>query len=328
HGGVFAFGDARFHGSVPGLRQAGHRIGPARIVALVPVPTDDGYWVLDDRGGVFTFGGAPFLGSLPQRGVAGEAVGMGATPDGSGYWIATSDGGVHAFGTARFRGDATGAAAGVRAVGFSAPPDGTGYWILLENGAVVARPAPPFRSSVAAVTAGDLGASWRAGCPVPPEHLRSLTVSHWGFDGAVRTGELVVHADHVERIRAVMQRLYDVGFPIERMVPVDAYGGSDDASMDANNTSAFNCRTVAGTSRWSQHAYGLAIDVNPVQNPYVRGSTVSPDAGRTHLERSRPAPGKILAGGPVVQAFAAHGWHWGGNWSSSKDYQHFSSTGS
>jgi hypothetical protein len=187
-------------------------------------------------------------------------------------------------------------------------------------------PAPPYRSSVAGVTAQQLHASWREGCPVAPSQLRMVTLTHWGFDGAVHQGRLVVHADHAATVVAIFGDLYAQRFAIQRMEPVEAFGGSDDASMAANNTSAFNCRAVTGGSSWSQHSYGWAIDVNPVQNPYVKGSTVLPEAGRAHLDRSTQARGKIRAGDGVVQAFAARGWGWGGYWSSPKDYQHFSAT--
>ncbi|HVM28450.1 MAG TPA: M15 family metallopeptidase [Mycobacteriales bacterium] len=199
--------------------------------------------------------------------------------------------------------------------------------VLLAALVLVVPPAsatgPAFTASVRPVTAQDLGSSWRSGCPVGPAQLRMLTLSHWGFDGVVRTGRMVVHVDQVPAVLGVFGRLFDVGFPIERMVTVDVYGGDDDASMAANNTSAFNCRTVAGTSSWSLHAYGRALDLNPVQNPYVRGSTVQPPAGRAYLDRSSPRPGMVRAGDAVVTAFAAAGWSWGGAWSSSKDYQHF-----
>ena len=182
---------------------------------------------------------------------------------------------------------------------------------------------PSFRSAIDPVTAADLPYSWRSGCPVPPSSLRRVEVTHLGFDGLDHQGVLVVHADHARAIVDVFSRLYANGFPIERMVPVDAYGGDDDASMAANNTSAFNCRAVTGGTRFSEHSYGWAIDVNPVQNPYVRGTTVLPPGG--HTDRS-PAPGRITAGDSTVQAFAAIGWHWGGYWSYPIDYQHFSAT--
>jgi hypothetical protein len=183
-----------------------------------------------------------------------------------------------------------------------------------------------FHTAIDTVTAADLGASWRPGCPVGPESLRRLTVTYWGFDGPVHEGELIVHQDHARALADVFSQLYAAGYPIEQIRPVSEFGADDDASMAANNTSAFNCRAVTGGTGWSEHSYGWALDLNPVQNPYVRGSNVLPPAGRDHLDRS-PAPGRITAGDVVVQAFAGIGWAWGGDWSTFKDYQHFSATG-
>ncbi len=108
---------------------------------------------------------------------------------------------------------------------------------------------------------------------------------------------------------------------------IDAYGADDHRSMKADNTSAYNGRYVNGTTRWSMHAYGLAIDINTVENPWVDGNDVSPPNGRPYADRSRKATGMIHAGDAVVRAFASIGWKWGGDWSGGKDYQHFSSTG-
>jgi hypothetical protein len=176
------------------------------------------------------------------------------------------------------------------------------------------------------ITAADLGASYRAGCPVGPDRLRRVQLTYWGFDGRPHPGTLIVNADAVDAITGAFRRLYDARFPIRRMVPVDVYGGNDRASMAADNTSAFNCRFVAGTSRWSAHAYGNAIDVNTIENPYVQGSYVSPPAGSAYMDRSDLRPGMAYWSGALVDAFAAVGWQWGGRWSD-PDYQHFSSTG-
>jgi len=189
------------------------------------------------------------------------------------------------------------------------------------------QPGPPFESRIVAVTATDLGSSWREGCPVPPEDLRALELSHWDYDGAVQRGRLVVHAAYAEPIVAVFRDLFAARFPVERVTPIDTYGGDDQASMRANNTSGFNCRYVAGTSRWSEHAFGRAIDVNPLVNPYVRGSSVDPPEGAPYADRRRDEPGMIHGGDAAVRAFAAQGWKWGGYWSNGKDYQHFSATG-
>ncbi|MEO8289718.1 MAG: M15 family metallopeptidase [Gaiellaceae bacterium] len=188
-----------------------------------------------------------------------------------------------------------------------------------------------FQGTVTRIPAGVreqmIGSSWHSGCPVPIRKLRLLTFNHWNFGGTARQGRLIVHAYQAQGILTVMRKLYRAHFPMRRVKLVDAYGGSDDRSMAANNTSAFNCRVVEGTSRWSQHAYGRAIDVNPVQNPYVSGSHVSPPAGERYVNRSQRLPGMIHRGDVVYRAFAAIGWEWGGDWTSPKDYQHFSLTG-
>lgn len=188
-------------------------------------------------------------------------------------------------------------------------------------------PAPPFTSSITTPDAGDLPASWEPGCPVAPDGLRVITMSHWNYAGSVSTGRLVVAAGLANQVVDIFRDLYEARFPIERMELVDAYGGDDDQSMAANNTSAFNCRLVTGGSSYSEHSYGRAIDVNPLVNPYVKGSTVLPPAGSAYVDRGLDAPGMIHANDEVVQAFASRGWIWGGTWSSLKDYQHFSTTG-
>jgi D-alanyl-D-alanine carboxypeptidase len=191
--------------------------------------------------------------------------------------------------------------------------------------------APRFRGQIVArreAVRSRVRYSWRRGCPVGPVELRLLRVDHWGLDGRVHRGELIVHRDHAQRILAVMGKLFKARYPIQRLRLVDAYRASDDRSMAANNTSAFNCRRVSGSSRWSEHAFGRAIDVNPLRNPYVTaGGRVSPPAGEPYANRARRAAGMIHRGDTVVRAFAAAGWRWGGDWSGSKDYQHFSSTG-
>lgn len=171
------------------------------------------------------------------------------------------------------------------------------------------------------------GSSWRRGCPVHLNDLRLLKVRHWGYDGEVHAGWMVVHRDAATPMLRTLKSIYDNRFPIRRMRLVDAYGADDDRSMAANNTSAFNCRKVSGTTRWSVHAYGRAVDINPIQNPWVKGSAVEPPAGRKYLDRSRYRKGMIMRGGVVTKAFNRIGWGWGGNWTSSKDYQHFSSNG-
>jgi hypothetical protein len=188
--------------------------------------------------------------------------------------------------------------------------------------------APPFVGTASAVTRADLPYSYRPGCPVGPAELRLLRVSYWGFDRRAHTGSIVVNATAARDVLAVFRRLYAKRFPIRRMDPIDAFRGSDSASTAADNTSGFNCRyaVAPGARRWSTHAYGLAIDVNPVENPYVLGGVARPPAGAAYLDRSRYRRGMAVPDGVLVRAFAAVGWHWGGRWSS-PDYQHFSATG-
>ncbi|MDQ4148622.1 MAG: M15 family metallopeptidase [Actinomycetota bacterium] len=171
--------------------------------------------------------------------------------------------------------------------------------------------------------------SWRPGCPVAPEDLRLITLTHWDFDGRVRSGELMVHRDQAENVIKAMARLFEQRFPIERIELVEKYGGDDERSMQANNTSAFNCREVEDRpGAWSEHAFGRAIDINPVQNPFVLPSgKVSPPSGLEYVDRSKNRPGMIHTNDPVVAAFSSIGWEWGGTWPRSKDYQHFSATG-
>ena len=171
------------------------------------------------------------------------------------------------------------------------------------------------------------GVSWRPGCPVGLDELRVVAAGHWGFDGRVHTGRLVVHRDVARALLTVMRRLYEARFPIRRMVPIDVYGASDFRSIEADNTSAFNCRYVEGTKRWSEHAYGRAIDVNPIENPFVSGGRTSHRASVSYLDRSRGRPGMAHEGGALVDAFRAIGWGWGGDWRGIKDYQHFSASG-
>lgn len=211
---------------------------------------------------------------------------------------------------------------------------GLARWIPLALlCASAAHATPRFRGSAqpldgptrAAMTAAS--GSWRRGCPVALADLWLVEVDHWGFDGAVHRGRLVAHRAHARALVGVFGELFAARFAIERMEPVDRYGADDHRSMAANNTSAFNCREVSGRPGvWSQHAYGLALDLNPVQNPYVSGTWVSPPAGAPFASR-RPAPGLVVARGPVVRAFARAGWSWGGLWRGAQDYQHFSANG-
>jgi hypothetical protein len=188
---------------------------------------------------------------------------------------------------------------------------------------------PPFHVVTKPVTAVQLGRSWRPGCPVGPAELRTVRVSYVGFDGRAHAGSLVVNRRVTADVASVFRRLYAARFPIRRMTPIAAYGGSDTRSMAADNTSAFNCRyaVAPGAKRWSVHAYGEAIDVNTIENPYLEGGRVLPPAGRAYTNRTNARRGMAVAGGALVRAFASVGWLWGGHWSASPDWQHFSRTG-
>jgi len=163
---------------------------------------------------------------------------------------------------------------------------------------------------------------------VAPDQLRLVKLAYWGFDDQGHEGALVVNAAVTDDAISVFRKLYDDHFPIRRMETVDVFDGDDNASMAADNTSGFNCRVAvaAGPPQWSAHAYGQAIDVNPVENPYVQGGDILPPAGAPYVDRSSARPGMAAADGPLNAAFSAVGWSWGGRWSS-PDYQHFSSTG-
>jgi hypothetical protein len=172
------------------------------------------------------------------------------------------------------------------------------------------------------------GVSWRPGCPVGLDDLRLVTMTYWGFDSTAHTGVMVLHRDHADAVVRAFAYVYGARFPIERMQLVDDYGGDDNASMAANNTVAFNCREVDGRPGvYSQHTYGWAVDINPVQNPWLRDNVVKPPAGLAYLDRTQQAPGMIHDGDVVVAVFKSIGWKWGGLFRSAKDYQHFSATG-
>lgn len=169
------------------------------------------------------------------------------------------------------------------------------------------------------------GVTWHPGCPVPLADLRVVRLTHRDFGGDRRTGRLVVHRDVVADVTRIFGRLYDLRFPIRRMVPIEAWHGDDYASIEADNTSAFNCRAKTGGNTWSHHAYGRAIDLNPLENPYVYdGGRTSHDRSVPYLDRGRDRPGVLLADGPVVAAFEEAGWFWAGRWEEPTDYQHFS----
>ena len=194
-------------------------------------------------------------------------------------------------------------------------------------------PPPPggtFRSTVAPIGPAirhRMGETWKPGCPVALGDLRYVTVSFRGFDGRPHTGELVVNRRVAADVVSVFARLYRARFPIEEMRLVTTADLHAHPTGDGNNTAAFVCRAARQQTRWSAHAYGLAIDVNPFQNPYRRGDLVLPELAGAYEHRARARPGMIRPGDVVTSAFADIGWTWGGTWRSPRDLMHFSATG-
>jgi hypothetical protein len=170
--------------------------------------------------------------------------------------------------------------------------------------------------------------TWRDGCPVGLDNLSYLTFSHHGFDGELHTGELIVHATVAEDIIWVFGELFAAEFPIEQFMVTTMDQLDAPPTGDGNRSGAFGCRPVAGRDTgWSQHAYGLAIDINPFHNPYRKGDLVIPELASFYLDRSLDLRGMIGPDSVVVEAFAAIGWKWGGNWTSLDDWMHFSQNG-
>lgn len=185
-----------------------------------------------------------------------------------------------------------------------------------------------FHATVTAVPASVLArSSWTRKCPVAATSLRYVTVGFRGFDGRAHTGELLVNARAADQLVTVFRKLFAAGFPIERMRITSAAKLNAASTGDGNTTESFACRPVRGQAAWSQHAYGLAVDLNPFQNPYQKGRVVLPELATAYLDRGDARPGMVRPGGPAVKAFAAIGWGWGGDYGSLKDYMHFSATG-
>ena len=201
---------------------------------------------------------------------------------------------------------------------------------------IAAAPAalPAYHAQVAVLSPAERTAMtprvWRPGCPVALSDLRRVTLTYVGFDGRAHQGALIVDRTVATPVARAFGDLYAARFPIRRMLPIEAYGGSDFASIEADNTSAFNCRSATGSSHWSEHAYGRAIDIDPIENPYVDNGATSHPASRPYVDRARvrTRPGVIADGGAVTRAFARIGWGWGGRWSGPRDYQHVSASGS
>lgn len=196
----------------------------------------------------------------------------------------------------------------------------------------------PFQASIrplpAPLRAELTGRFWQPGCPVPLSRLRLLTVRHWGFDGRVRNGQLVVNASVAKPLARVFRRLYELRFPIRHMRVAEAYGPARSRPADGDISGSFECRQAVpspcvggrGTGSWSLHAYGEAVDLNPVENPYVGCGRIHDRSSSRYRDRSTLRRGMVTPA--VAQAFRSIGWGWGGDWAgSTKDYMHFSATG-
>jgi hypothetical protein len=188
-----------------------------------------------------------------------------------------------------------------------------------------------YRATISQLTPAERTAmtpsAWRRGCPVGLDDLRVVRPRYRDFSGRQRTGYIVVHEDVAPAVARIFRSLYRDKVPIRRMQPIEKYKGSDWRSIEADNTSAFNCRKATGSGRWSNHAYGTAIDINPIENPWVEpGGVIYHRASKPYIDR-RPRPGMAVEGGALVRAFAREGWKWGGRWKGTKDYQHFSADG-
>jgi len=172
--------------------------------------------------------------------------------------------------------------------------------------------------------------SWRQSCPVPLVDLRYINVNHLNFEGETVSGEIIVHKDVADDVVNIFSELYELGYPIKQMHLVSDFNADDWESIEADNTSAFNCRPVTGNKKkWSKHAYGKAIDINPIENPYVsKTGHISHKASlpykrRVHKVNTPADKALLLKYDKVTKIFKKYGWKWGGDWRSIKDYQHF-----
>jgi hypothetical protein len=191
-------------------------------------------------------------------------------------------------------------------------------------------PVDGFAATVGAVTPevrARMGTTWNEGCPVGLEDLRYLTVSFVGFDDRPHTGELVVAASVADDVVEVFRQLFEARFPVEEMRLPTTADLEAPPTGDGNNTAGYVCRRARGQTRWSAHALGLSVDVNPFHNPLVKRDLVLPELASAYADRDDVRPGMHVPAGAAVKAFRSIGWTWGGDWRSSKDWMHFSATG-
>lgn len=171
------------------------------------------------------------------------------------------------------------------------------------------------------------GKSYKADCTLPRENLRYIHVLHVGFDNQVHEGELVVNKDIADDVLEIFKELYESGYQIEKVRLVDEYDADDEASMSDNNSSAFNFRFISHTTKISKHGMGMAVDINTLYNPYVKTVdgefSIEPANATDYVDRSRDFSHKIDHDDLCYKLFTEHGFEWGGDWTHSKDYQHF-----
>jgi hypothetical protein len=167
------------------------------------------------------------------------------------------------------------------------------------------------------------GSSWKKGAPIGINDLSYLTVTYYGFDDKPHLGELIVNKSVASEVLDIFKELYKEKYPINKMKLIDDYEAIDEKSMEDDNSSAFCYREVTDSTKISKHGYGLAIDINPLENPYVKGNIILPDSSKEFLDREKVRKGIIIKEDACYKAFTKRGWSWGGNWASLKDYQHF-----
>jgi poly-gamma-glutamate synthesis protein (capsule biosynthesis protein) len=174
------------------------------------------------------------------------------------------------------------------------------------------------------------GNSWRKGCPVSLSDLRYIEVDYLDFTDNISRGEIIVHKDVAEDVVSIFKELYNMNYAINQMRLVSDYNGNDWKSIEADNTSAFNCRKATGSQKWSKHSYGKAIDINPIENPYIsKKGHISHKASQKYRKRvhrnlsNLKDRALLLKNDPATKVFKSHGWRWGGDWNTIKDYQHF-----
>lgn len=167
------------------------------------------------------------------------------------------------------------------------------------------------------------GCSMPANATIGFDQLRYLTLPYYDFDGNIQTGEMVCNKDIAHDLLCIFRALFSKEYPICSICLVDDFGADDETSMQANNTSCFNYRTIAGSTKLSNHAFGMAVDINPLQNPYVQGKWIQPSTAGEYVDRSKDFPHKIDENDYCKEVFVSFGFNWGGDWRSVKDYQHF-----